>query len=49
MEIERTNSQIKALKLVLDSTDKDKIQGEIERLNEITQPFAERAMDFGHC
>jgi molecular chaperone HscA len=45
VEIQSTNSQIKALKLVLDSADKDKIQAEIERLNELTQPFAERAMD----
>jgi len=44
-EIEITNKAVRDLQITLASGDKDKIQSSIEKLNEITTPFAERIMD----
>ena len=44
-EIEITNKAMQELKSVLEPGDKDEIYGAIERLNEISRPYAERIMD----
>ena len=44
-EIMQTANALQALQLSLTMTDKNLIQTKIEELNEITRPFAERAMD----
>lgn len=44
-EILATANALQALQLSLTMTDKNLIQSKIEELNEITRPFAERAMD----
>ncbi len=44
-EITVTATAMQALQLALTMNDKDLIQTKIEELNEVTRPFAERAMD----
>jgi len=44
-EVERTLGQMQVLRQALLLRDKNKIQGETERLNDATRPFAERVMD----
>lgn len=44
-EMLATASAMQALQLALTMDDKDLIQNKIEALNEVTRPFAERAMD----
>ncbi len=44
-EIINTAQAIQSLQLAITLNDKDLIQNKIEELNEITRPFAERAMD----
>ena len=44
-EIFATANALQALQLSLTMTDKNLIQTKIEELNEISRPFAERAMD----
>jgi molecular chaperone HscA len=44
-EIEATEASMKDLTEKLTSTDKDAIQAAIERLNEVSRPYAERLMD----
>lgn len=44
-EIEITEASMKELEQKISSTDKDAIQSAIERLNEISRPYAERLMD----
>ena len=44
-EIAQTITAIKSLRAVLETDNKDQIQTRAEALNEVTRPFAERAMD----
>jgi len=44
-EITATAAAMQALQLSLTMADKDLIQRKTEELNEVTRPFAERAMD----
>lgn len=44
-EVRKTNDQMQVLLEMLDSGDKVQIQQEIERLNNLSQPYAERVMD----
>lgn len=44
-EVRKTNEQMQVLLQLLESDDRTRIQQEIERLNDISQPFAERVMD----
>lgn len=44
-EINETKEQLGILKVTIDSSDKNLIQTETEKLNELTRPYAERLMD----
>jgi molecular chaperone HscA len=44
-EIEQTSKAIAVLKATITANNKDKIQQQIEALNEISRPYAERLMD----
>ncbi|SKA17342.1 Fe-S protein assembly chaperone HscA [Sediminibacterium ginsengisoli] len=44
-EIAQTRTAIASLRAVLETDNKDQIQARAEALNEVTRPFAERAMD----
>lgn len=44
-EINETKKQLGILKVTINSTDKNLIQSETEKLNELTRPYAERLMD----
>ncbi len=44
-ELLDTAEAMQALQLAITMEDKDLIQGKIEALNEVTRPFAEKAMD----
>ncbi|MFA6150268.1 MAG: Fe-S protein assembly chaperone HscA [Chitinophagaceae bacterium] len=44
-EINETKKQLSILKVTIDSSDKNLIQSETEKLNELTRPYAERLMD----
>lgn len=44
-EINETKKQLGILKVTIDSSDKNLIQTETEKLNELTRPYAERLMD----
>jgi len=44
-EMVATAAAMQALQLALTMPDKDMIQTKTEELNEVTKPFAERAMD----
>ena len=44
-ELTTTTAAIQELSKLIDTGNKDEIQGSIERLNEISRPYAERVMD----
>jgi molecular chaperone HscA len=45
MELAETKSAIEELQQLIEKGNKDEINGSIERLNEISRPYAERVMD----
>lgn len=44
-DVDQINEQLTVLRNAMKGEDKDRILGEIEKLNEITRPFAEQMMD----
>jgi molecular chaperone HscA len=44
-EIEETNVAVNKLRSLVSGTDKDAIHDAIEKLNDISRPYAERLMD----